>query len=81
MIMSCVRRGASGAGDGQVFDYRHPRARRKYIPPAGIESQRRIAERPAERYSHNPHLTPVLRFDPTGRADEYLALVQAARTR
>lgn len=72
---------AAGGGDGRVADYRYERAKRKNNPPAGLAAQGRIAERPAERYAYNPHLPPVLRFDPTGEADRYPELLEAARQR
>ena len=36
-------------------------AKRKNIPPAGLEAQGRIQETPKLRYEYNPHLPPVLR--------------------
>ena len=38
------------------------RAKRKNIPPAGIEAQGRVEESPKVRHHYNPHLPPVLRF-------------------
>jgi adenine-specific DNA-methyltransferase len=39
-----------------VKDYRHRRAKRKNIPPAGLAAQGEIREKPKIEYSHNPHL-------------------------
>jgi adenine-specific DNA-methyltransferase len=72
------------ARDGKsadVRDYRCDRAKRKNNPPAGLASQGKIAERPVERYSYNPHLPPVLRFDANGKADRYPELLETARQR
>jgi adenine-specific DNA-methyltransferase len=68
-------------GNGRVADYRYDQATRKNNPPAGLAAQGRIAERPAERYAYNPHLPPVLRFDPTGEADRYPDFLEEARRR
>ncbi|MDP9367237.1 MAG: site-specific DNA-methyltransferase [Chloroflexota bacterium] len=64
-----------------VADYRYDHAKRKNNPPAGLAPQGRIAERPVERYAYNPHLPPVLRFDPTGAADHLPELLETARQR
>lgn len=63
-----------------VTDYRHSE-KRKNIPPAGLASQGKINEVPKTRYSYDPHLPPVLRFDPTGDADQFPELLQIARQR
>jgi hypothetical protein len=42
-------------------------AKRRHIPPAGLEAEGRIAESPTVRYEYNPHLPPVLWFS-DGRA-------------
>src|SRR3712207_2493818 len=64
-----------------VVDFRYERAKRKNNPPAGLAAQGRLAEQPRERYAYNPHLPPVLRFDPTGAADRYPELLEEARRR
>ena len=50
---------ASSAGDA-ISSIKYP-AKRKNIPPAGLEAQGRIQEAPKLRYEYNPHLPPVLR--------------------
>jgi len=57
-------------------------AKRRHIPPAGLEAQGRIAESPRVRYEYNPHLPPVLRFsnDPA-KTDQLPELLQIARQR
>ncbi len=66
--------------DSQVTDYRHSE-KRKNIPPAGLAGQGKVKEVPKTRYSYDPHLPPVLRFDPTGKADRLPELLQMARKR
>ena len=39
-------------------------AKRKNIPPAGLEAHGVVRERPKVRYEFNPHLPPVLRSSP-----------------
>ncbi|MGH2458601.1 MAG: site-specific DNA-methyltransferase, partial [Chloroflexota bacterium] len=41
----------------------------------------RVAERPAEKYVYNPHLPPVLRFDPSAGPDRLPELLAEARRR
>jgi len=55
----------------RVDDYRYDDHRRKHIPEAGPDSpQQKMGEGPGrQRYAYDPHLSPVLRFDETGRAD------------
>lgn len=57
-------------------------ARRKNIPPAGIEAQGRVQEAPRVRHEYNPHLPPRLRFsnDPA-QADRLPLLLRTARER
>jgi len=57
----------SKAVNDPVTDYRH-QARGKHIPPAGLAAQGEIKEAPKLEFAYNPHLPPVLRFDPTGCA-------------
>jgi adenine-specific DNA-methyltransferase len=63
-----------------VTDYRHAE-KRKNIPPAGLAGQGKVKEVPKTRYFYDPHLPPVLRFDPTGKADQLPELLQIARQR
>lgn len=57
-------------------------AKRKNIPPAGLEAQGRIQEAPRVRYEYNPHLPPQLRSatDATA-ADKLPELLAIARQR
>ena len=60
--------------------YRH-QAKRKHIPPAGLPAQGEIKETPKLQFAYNPHLPPVLRFDPTGKADQLPELLREATRR
>lgn len=61
---------------------KHPSARRKNIPPAGLEAQGKIPPAKRLRYEYNPHLPPVLRWSSASAATDRLPeLLQAARER
>ena len=47
-------------------------AKRKNIPPAGLEAQGEVRETPTFRYDYNPHLPPVLRSAPDAAATDAL---------
>ena len=68
----------SNKPDTQVTDYRYD-DKRTNIPPAGLAGQGRIAEVPKTRYSYDPHLPPVLRFDDSGAADRLPELLETAQ--
>jgi adenine-specific DNA-methyltransferase len=72
--------GGAGETTDAVQTYRYDETR-KNIPPAGLAAQGRIEERPKVRYSYDPHLPPVLRFDGTGKADALPELLQIAQQR
>ena len=62
------KKGASGArppvsSAAAITSYKHP-AKRKNIPPAGLEAQGVLKDAPKIRYEYNPHLPPVLRSAP-----------------
>ena len=65
----------------EVVDYRHDNATRVNIPPAGLAARGTIVREGKARYSYNPHLTPTLRFDGTGKADRITELLEAAKHR
>ena len=46
-----------------IASYKHP-AKRKNIPPAGLEAQGVLQDAPKIRHEYNPHLPPVLRSAP-----------------
>ena len=57
-------------------------AKRKNIPPAGLEAHSVVRETPKVRYEFNPHLPPELRFSPdAAAADRLPELLAAARQR
>jgi adenine-specific DNA-methyltransferase len=60
----------------------HYPAKRRHIPPAGLEAQGQIADAPIRRYHYNPHLPPVLRIADDARAADGLPeLLQTALQR
>ncbi|MCS6997569.1 MAG: hypothetical protein NZ533_11615 [Casimicrobiaceae bacterium] len=63
-----------------AVSYRHT-AKRKNNPPAGLAAQGKVHEAPELQFAYNPHLPPVLRFDPTGQADQLPELLQEATKR
>ena len=73
---------ASGSGEaGAVASITYP-AKRKNIPPAGLEAQGVVRETPKVRYDYNPHLPPALRSAPDAAAEDRLPeLLAAARQR
>ncbi len=66
--------------ESKVTDYRHA-SKRKNIPPAELAAQGKIKEVPRTRYSYDPHLPPVLRFDDTGKPDALPELLATTRER
>ena len=58
------------------------RAKRKNLPPAGLESQGKVGKEAPHRYEFNPHLPPALRSAPdAGKADRLPDLVRIAGER
>ena len=58
------------------------RAKRKNLPPAGLESHGRVGKEAPHRYEFNPHLPPTLRSSPeAGDVDLLPDLVREARKR
>jgi adenine-specific DNA-methyltransferase len=74
------RAASSTAVELNVSDYRHDE-KRKNIPPAKIAAEGRVPAVPKINYSYSPRPDPVLRFDPTAKADRLPELLQAARQR
>jgi adenine-specific DNA-methyltransferase len=82
--MATRKRRGNSAGSGltaPVADYRHPEATRKNNPPAKIAAEGHVPLLPKAEYSYSPRLPPVLRFDPTGSADELPELLAEATRR
>ena len=78
--MTTHRHGVEDGGENLVADYRYD-ATRKNNPPAALASQGRIQETRRQRYYCDPHLSPTLRFDGTGQADQVLELLDAVKRR
>ena len=73
--------GSQGNRGDAITSIKYP-AKRKNIPPAGLEAQGVLQEAPKIRYEYNPHLPPVLRSatDAT-EADKLPELLAIARKR
>ncbi len=67
--------------DENVVDYRHKSVKRLNIPPAGLAARGEIVREKKVRYAYNPHLSPALRFDATGKADSIEKLIEDAARR
>lgn len=72
------KRGKTGV---ETTDYRHDGEKRTNIPTAKIAAEGQVPAVPKVRYAYNPHLPPVLRFDPTGEADRIQDLITDAGLR
>lgn len=71
---------APDIGDA-IASIKYP-AKRKNIPPAGLEAQGKIQKTPSIRYEYNPHLPPVLRSRTTAtELDKLPELLAIARHR
>lgn len=57
------------------------RAKRKNLPPSGIESHGELREEAAVAYWHNPHLPPRLASSPDPAAADHLKEVLAEARR
>src|SRR5262245_10820318 len=68
-------------GEMTSADYRHARDKRPNIPPAAIAAEGTVPKVPKVRYHYSPHLSPQLRFDPSGRADKLPPMVADAARR
>lgn len=74
----------SGQADAPVVpigDIRHPAAKRKNNPPAKIAAEGTVPVIAKAEYAYNPHLPPVLRFDPRGGPDALPSLLAEAGKR
>ncbi len=70
----------SGHQAGSVAALKYA-AKRKNIPPAGLEAQGEIRESPKVRYEFNPHLPPVLRSSPDAATEDRLPELLSEATR
>ncbi len=69
------------SGGEPVASYKHP-AKRKNLPPAGLEAQGVLSDSPRLRHEYNPHLPPVLRSAPNAaEVDALPELLATARKR
>ena len=73
--------GPGTAAGEAVASIKYP-AKRKNIPPAGLEAQGTLQEAPRLRYEYNPHLPPALRSATNAaETDRLPKLLQTARSR
>jgi hypothetical protein len=73
---------ASSTHSGEMITSIKYSAKRKNIPPAGLEAQGVLREEPRIRYEYNPHLSPVLRSAPdAAETDKLPKLLATARQR
>jgi adenine-specific DNA-methyltransferase len=79
-LMARRKRGEAAAGQAglPVEDYRHEGAKRPNNPPAAIAAEGRTPAAPKLTYAYSPRLDPVLRADPSGRADALPPLLAKA---
>ncbi len=78
--MARRRKSSDGESTAEPTGFRYD-AQRKNIPSAGLAAQGRVRETPKVQYSYDPHLSPELRFDPTGGADVLPELLDEATRR
>ncbi|MFN7917875.1 MAG: site-specific DNA-methyltransferase [Vicinamibacterales bacterium] len=69
---------APKSGVTETTHYQHDGATRKNIPSASMEAEGTVPKAKRVKYAYSPHLDPVLRFDPSGRADKVAAVVEKA---
>jgi adenine-specific DNA-methyltransferase len=65
----------------KTTDYRHTGQKRKNNPPATMAGEGTVPKVATVKYRYSPHLPPVLRFDPTGKADKLPDLLAKAAQR
>jgi adenine-specific DNA-methyltransferase len=64
-------------GLSTTSDYRHEQTRLN-LPNAAMAGEGTTPKQKAAKYAYSPHLDPLLRFDPTGRADKVQGIVDKA---
>jgi adenine-specific DNA-methyltransferase len=72
------QKSGSNSSSDKLADYRHKKVKRLNIPPAGLAARGEIVKEKKVRYAYNPHLSPLLRFDATGKADGIKQLLDKA---
>jgi adenine-specific DNA-methyltransferase len=76
-----MARGRKKSSGVEVESYRHDGEKRTNIPPAKMAAEGSVPKVPRVKYAYNPHLSPELRFDPTGEADKLQDLIAEAGRR
>src|SRR5690242_8273288 len=72
------KKSRSVAKESNAVDYRYPREKRTNIPPVLIAGEGMVTKVAEVWYSYSTHLTPTLKFDPTGEPDKFNELVEKA---
>ncbi len=62
----------------EVVHHLHSSDKRSNIPTSALAGQGSIPKAAKKKYYYNPHLSPVLRFDPTGKTDHLAELIAKA---
>jgi adenine-specific DNA-methyltransferase len=83
-VRAAAPREKAPSSAGAVTTYQYPSASRKNLPPAGLAARSTLQETEKIRLSYDPHLSPVLVFDPTSGTDELtgrvLSILEKAKT-
>jgi adenine-specific DNA-methyltransferase len=83
-VRPAAKREKAPSQAGAVTNYQYPSATRKNLPPAGLAARSTLNETEKIRLSYDPHLSPVLVFDPTSGTDELtgkvVSILEKART-
>ena len=79
--MARRKKNKAAPSEANTVDYRYPHEKRTNIPPGRIAGEGTVPIVQKVRYAYSPHLSPVLRFDPTGKADKLDELADAATKR
>lgn len=63
----------------KAADYRHEREHRKNIPTAMTAAEGAVPYVAKAQYAYSPHLSPQLRFDPDGKTDRLISIMEKAK--
>lgn len=74
--MPCPKKSADSSSAPKAFT--HDDDRRVGIPSGDTVGKAPVPKAPKKKYWYNPHLSPVLRYDASGKADRVIALVDKA---
>src|SRR3990167_7913928 len=69
---------AKGTSDVSTGHYQHRGESRKNNPTAFLAGEGNVPKAVKVKYAYDPHLPPVLRFDPEGKSDKFPELLEKA---